>query len=83
MGALAQLKRKLLYLGLFDFPPPVLRMLKKPSGGRVKSISNKLSRSPMNDVKIHVECEQLRFPCTTEFFNRSWPVIVVKVANSI
>ena len=49
----------------------------------LKSISNKLSRSPVNDVKIHVDCEQLQFPCTTEFFNRSRPDIVVKVGNSI
>ena len=49
----------------------------------LKTISNKLSRTGIDDVTIYVDCEHLQFPCTSELFSNSRPDAVVKWGNKI
>ena len=49
----------------------------------LKTITNKLSRNQLENVKIYADCEHLQFPCTTELFSRSRPDAAVRVGNKL
>ena len=49
----------------------------------LKTISNKVSRSPCENVEVYVDCEHLSFPCTSGLFQSSRPDMVVKINNKI